>query len=73
MSSNRPAGEPSRDAEPGTADERRRVTTWIVWRQDDNGNRFEVARFAVRTDADAIATTMEARRHKQTYWVAAGQ
>jgi hypothetical protein len=45
------------------------VATWIVWRQEGDGNRFEVARFAVRTDA--LATTMEARGHKQTYWVAA--
>lgn len=29
---------------------------WIVWRQDDNGNRFEVARFVEQADADALAT-----------------
>lgn len=46
---------------------------WIVWRQDERGNRFEVARFAVRADADALAATMEARGHKQTYWVAAAE
>ena len=44
---------------------------WIVWRQDDNGNQFEVARFDDRAEADALAATMEARGHKQTYWVAA--
>jgi hypothetical protein len=44
---------------------------WIVWRQDDNGNRFAVARLDLRADADALAATMEARGHKQTYWVAA--
>jgi hypothetical protein len=43
---------------------------WVVWRQDDNGNRFEVARHDVRDDADAVAATMEARGHKQMYWVA---
>lgn len=43
---------------------------WVVWRQDDNGNRFEVARKASRDEAEALAATMEARGHKQTYWVA---
>jgi hypothetical protein len=47
--------------------------SWIVWRQDDNGNRFEVARFRERADADAFATTMGARGHKQIYWVAAAE
>jgi hypothetical protein len=47
--------------------------SWIVWRQDDNGNRFEVARFRARADADALAATMEARGHKQTYWVAVAE
>ena len=45
--------------------------SWIVWRQDDNGNRYEVARFADRGAADELAATMEARGHKQLYWVAA--
>jgi hypothetical protein len=44
---------------------------WVVWRQDDHGNRFEVARVESRGDADALAATMEARGHKQLYWVAA--
>jgi hypothetical protein len=50
-----------------TADRPRR---WIVWRQDDNGNRFEVNRYESRTEADEVAATMEARGHKQIYWVA---
>ena len=45
--------------------------TWVVWRQDDNGNRFEVARLTSRSEADELAASMEARGHKQTYWVAA--
>ena len=44
---------------------------WIVWRQDDNGNRFEVARRESRVEAEELAATMEACGHKQTYWVAA--
>jgi hypothetical protein len=43
---------------------------WIVWRQDDNGNRFEVARKDSRADAEELAAAMEARGHKQLYWVA---
>ncbi|MGW4462137.1 hypothetical protein [Micromonospora sp. NPDC004704] len=46
---------------------------WVVWRQDDNGNRFEVARRESRADADALAELMERRGHKQTYWVAPAQ
>jgi hypothetical protein len=48
-----------------------RKQTWIVWRQDDNGNQFEVAQHDSRAGAEAQAATMEARGHKQTYWVAA--
>ena len=44
---------------------------WVVWRQDDNGNLFEVARWESRAEAEALAATMEARGHKQTYRVAA--
>lgn len=43
---------------------------WIVWRQDDNGNRFEVVRKDSRAEADEVAAAMEARGHKQMYWVA---
>jgi len=46
-------------------------TVWVVWRQDDNGNQYEVARKQFRADADELAAIMEARSHKQTYWVAA--
>jgi hypothetical protein len=43
---------------------------WIVWRQDDNGHRFEVVRKDSRAEAEEVAAAMEARGHKQTYWVA---
>ena len=43
---------------------------WIVWPQDDNGNRFEVARKDSRADAEELAAVMEARGHRQLYWVA---
>jgi hypothetical protein len=43
---------------------------WVVWRQDDNGNQYEVSRLATRAEAEELAATMEARGHKQIYWVA---
>ena len=43
---------------------------WIVWRQDDNGNRYEVTRKQSQADAEELAATMQARGHKQLYWVA---
>ncbi|GIH16372.1 SPOR domain-containing protein [Rugosimonospora africana] len=43
---------------------------WTVWRQDDNGNQYEVSRHDSRADAESAAATLEARGHKQTYWVA---
>ena len=43
---------------------------WIVWRQDDNGNRFEITRTDSRADAEELASVLEARGHKQLYWVA---
>jgi hypothetical protein len=42
---------------------------WKVWRQDDNGNQYEVSRHGTREEAVSVATAMEARGHKQTYWV----
>lgn len=47
--------------------------SWVVWRQDDNGNRFEVRRLQSREDADTLAAEMEARGHKQMYWVTAAE
>lgn len=43
---------------------------WVVWRQDDNGNRFVVARRDSRAEAEEFAAELDARGHKQTYWVA---
>ena len=45
------------------------MSAWVVWRQDDNGNRYVVRRCASKTEAEALAAEMEARGHKQTYWV----
>jgi len=43
--------------------------SWVVWRQDDHGNRVEVARHAARADAEEQVAALESRGHKQTYWV----
>lgn len=43
--------------------------TWVVHRQDDNGNRFIVRAGLNRDEALILASEMEARGHKQTYWV----
>lgn len=47
---------------------------WELWRQDDNGNRFVIGRFATAAAAEAEQRRFEALAHKQTYWVqAAGE
>lgn len=45
------------------------AATWVVWRQDDNGNRAIVSRHAGRAEAEQVAREFEARGHKQMYWV----
>ncbi|SES14158.1 hypothetical protein SAMN04487983_103292 [Streptomyces sp. yr375] len=42
---------------------------WLVIRQDDNGNRYSVGRYATRAEAQETADTLEGRGHKQLYWV----
>jgi hypothetical protein len=43
--------------------------TWAVWRQDDNGNRFEISGGHSYEEADRLRAEFEARGHKQLYWV----
>ncbi|MEV7022924.1 SPOR domain-containing protein [Kitasatospora sp. NPDC093558] len=45
--------------------------TFRVMRQDDNGNRFVVARGLAKDEAERSAAEFEARGHKQLYWVEA--
>ena len=42
----------------------------IVMRTDDNGNDVEVKRLSNRCEAVALVDELEARGHKQTYWIA---
>jgi hypothetical protein len=43
--------------------------TWAVHRQDDNGNRFVVQTGLSREAAEQLVADLEARSHKQVYWV----
>ncbi|KAA0943236.1 MULTISPECIES: SPOR domain-containing protein [Streptomyces] len=42
---------------------------WLVVRQDDNGNRYRVGRYATRGEAQKMADSLDVRGHKQLYWV----
>jgi hypothetical protein len=46
-----------------------RLPVWVLWRQDDNGNRFEMARFRSYAKAQAQAQIFTDRGHRQVYWV----
>ena len=42
---------------------------WQLWRQDDNGQKFLVEAFPEREPAESLLRALEARGHKQTYWL----
>ncbi|GAA0391571.1 SPOR domain-containing protein [Streptomyces luteireticuli] len=42
---------------------------WLVIRQDDNGNRYRVGRYATRTEAERVADRLDASGHQQLYTV----
>ncbi len=44
---------------------------FILWRQDDNGNRARVADYPTRQAAELARQHYESLGHKQLYWVAA--
>ncbi|MDT9688386.1 SPOR domain-containing protein [Streptomyces sp. P9(2023)] len=45
------------------------VLPWLVIRQDDNGNRYRVGRYATRDEAQQVADSLDDRGHKQLYCV----
>ncbi|MFI6060497.1 SPOR domain-containing protein [Streptomyces sp. NPDC051286] len=45
------------------------VLPWLVIRQDDNGNRYRVGRYATQAEAQKIADDLDSRGHEQLYWV----
>lgn len=51
--------------------ERDSGSSWTVYRQDDTGNRFVVRTGLPHEDASKLAAELEARGHKQLYWVEA--
>jgi hypothetical protein len=42
---------------------------WLVIRQDDNGNRYRIGRYATKDEAQRIVDSLHNRGHKQLYWV----
>ncbi|WP_107082141.1 SPOR domain-containing protein [Streptomyces caatingaensis] len=42
---------------------------WLVIRQDDNGNRYRVGRYATRSEAERVADRLDASGHRQLYTV----
>ncbi|MFK4071682.1 SPOR domain-containing protein [Streptomyces sp. NPDC029674] len=40
---------------------------WFVIRQDDNGNRYRVGRYATKAEAQRIADRLDDRGNKQLY------
>lgn len=42
---------------------------WLVIRQDDNGNRYRVGRYATKDEAQRVADGLGGNGHKQLYWV----
>ena len=45
---------------------------YAVCRQDDNGASMTIRRFADEMDAQAFLDELEARGHKQFYWLESG-
>lgn len=45
------------------------VLPWLVIRQDGNGNRYRVGRYATRTEAERVAQRLDTRGSRQLYVV----
>lgn len=45
------------------------VLPWLVIRQDDNGNRYRVGRYATRTEAQEVADRLDDQGPEQLYVV----
>ncbi|MFB7912623.1 SPOR domain-containing protein [Streptomyces sp. NPDC056061] len=42
---------------------------WLVIREDGNGNRYRVGRYATRGEAQEIADKLDVHGDEQLYWV----
>ncbi|WP_030619689.1 SPOR domain-containing protein [Streptomyces sclerotialus] len=45
------------------------VLPWLVIREDDNGNRYRVGRYATRAEAEQVADRLDDRGHQRLYVV----
>jgi len=45
---------------------------FILWRQDDNGQKFRVGSFERQTDAELRLSELQAGGHRQIYWIETG-
>ncbi|GGY63768.1 SPOR domain-containing protein [Streptomyces omiyaensis] len=45
------------------------VQPWLVIRQDDNGNRYRVGRYATQDEAQKVADALDSRGHRRLYRV----
>lgn len=42
---------------------------FTLWRQDDNGQRFQVGLYPTRDEAERHMAELTRARHKQIYWI----
>ncbi|MFF8915490.1 SPOR domain-containing protein [Streptomyces sp. NPDC015032] len=42
---------------------------WLVIREDGNGNRYRVGRYATRSEAQKIADKLDTHGRERLYWV----
>ncbi|MFI0237273.1 SPOR domain-containing protein [Streptomyces sp. NPDC016845] len=42
---------------------------WLVIREDDNGDRYRVGRYATKAEAQRTADSLDNRGNKQLYWI----
>ncbi|POX40512.1 hypothetical protein C3486_13600 [Streptomyces sp. Ru73] len=45
------------------------VLPWLVIREDDNGNRYRVGRYATRAEAEQVADRLDDRGRRRLYVV----
>ena len=48
------------------------LPVWVLWREDDNGNRVEIDRYRSYAKAEQDERIYADRGHRQSYWICAG-
>lgn len=46
---------------------------WELWRQGDDGNEVLISKGHSRAEAERLCAMLEARGHKQLYWIRPGR